>query len=58
MSYVGIVKKDEMGRACSKHWEKRSAYSVVVGKPEEKRPSEIPRNSWEDNIKMDCRDIL
>jgi hypothetical protein len=34
------VKEDEMGKACSTNGEKRNAYSVLVGKPEEKRPLE------------------
>jgi hypothetical protein len=32
------VKEDEMDRACSTNGEKRSAYRVLVGKPEGKRP--------------------
>ena len=31
-------------------------YSVLVGKPEERRPLGRPRRRWEDNIKMDFRD--
>jgi hypothetical protein len=31
--------------------ERRSGYSVLVGKPEGKRPLERPRHRWEDNIK-------
>jgi hypothetical protein len=34
-----------------------NAYSILVGKPEGKRPLEIPRREWEDNIKMDLREI-
>jgi hypothetical protein len=55
--YVGIVKTDEMGRACSTHWEERNAYIVVVRKPEGKRNPGRHRRRWEDNIKMDCKDI-
>jgi hypothetical protein len=33
--------------------EKRTAYRIFVGKPERKRPRFI----WEDNIKMDLREI-
>jgi hypothetical protein len=36
--------------------EKRSAYRILVGKPEGKRPLERPRRRWEDNIKMDLRE--
>jgi hypothetical protein len=31
--------------------------SKLVGKPEEKRPLERHRRRWEDNIKMDLREI-
>jgi hypothetical protein len=46
-----------MGRACGTNGEKRNAYSILVGKPEGKRPLGRPRNSWVDNIKMDIREI-
>jgi hypothetical protein len=29
-----------------------------VGKPEGMRPLERPRHRWEDNIKMDLREII
>jgi len=32
--------------------ERRGVYSVLVGKPEGKRPLGRPRSRWEDNIKM------
>jgi hypothetical protein len=48
---------DEMGRACSTDGEKRNAYGMLVGKPEEKRPLGRPRRKWVDNIKMDLREI-
>jgi hypothetical protein len=47
------VKEDEMGSACSTNWEKRNAYTVLVGKPEGKRPLGRPRRRWVDSIKMD-----
>jgi hypothetical protein len=37
--------------------EKRNAYRILVGKPEGKRPLGITRRRWEDNIKMDLREI-
>jgi hypothetical protein len=37
--------------------EGRGAYRVLVGRPGGKRPLERPRRRWEDNIKMDLRDI-
>jgi hypothetical protein len=37
--------------------EKRNAYRLLVGKPERERPLRKPRRRWEDNIKMDLREI-
>jgi hypothetical protein len=37
--------------------EGRGAYRVLVGRREGKRPLERPRRRWEDNIKMDLREI-
>jgi hypothetical protein len=37
--------------------EKRNAYRILVGKPEEKRPLGRPRHRWVDNIKRDLREI-
>jgi hypothetical protein len=37
--------------------EGRGVYRVLVGSPEDKRPLERPRCRWEDNIKMDLREI-
>jgi hypothetical protein len=36
---------------------KKSAYSVLVRIPEGKRPLGIPNHVWEDNIKLDLREI-
>jgi hypothetical protein len=46
-----------MGRACSTHGEKRIAYRILVGKPGRKRPLGKPRRRWEDNIKIDLREV-
>ena len=35
----------------------RNVYRVLVGKPESKRPLGRPRCKWEDNIKMDLREV-
>jgi len=32
-------------------------HRVLVGKPEGKRPLGRPRRRWEDNIKMDLREV-
>jgi hypothetical protein len=37
--------------------EGRGVYTVLVGRPEGKRPLVRPRRRWEDNIKMDLREI-
>jgi hypothetical protein len=37
--------------------ESRNSYSVFVGKPKGKRPLEITRRRWQDNIKMDVTEI-
>jgi hypothetical protein len=37
--------------------EKRNAYRILVGKPEEKTPLGRPRRRLVDNIKMDLREI-
>jgi len=33
-------------------------YGVSVGRPERKRPLRRPGRRWEDNIKMDLREIV
>jgi len=37
--------------------ERRVVHRVLVGKPEGKRPLGKPRRRWEDNIKMDLREV-
>jgi hypothetical protein len=37
--------------------EKRNAYRILVGKPEGKRPLGRLRCRWEDNIKLNLRNI-
>jgi hypothetical protein len=36
---------------------KRNSYGILVGKLEGKRELGRPRHRWEDNIKMDLREI-
>jgi hypothetical protein len=45
-----------MGRASSTHGVQRNAFSILVGKPEGKRPLERLRRRWQD-IRMDHREI-
>jgi len=37
--------------------ERRGGYRVLVGKPEGRRPLRRPRRRWENNIKMDLREV-
>jgi hypothetical protein len=37
--------------------ERRNAYRILVGKPEEKRSIGRPRSRWENNIIMGIREI-
>jgi len=37
--------------------EGRGVHRVLVGKPEGKRPLGRPRRRWEDNIKLDLREV-
>jgi hypothetical protein len=56
---VRVIKSRRMrwaGRVARKR-EGRVVYRVLVGRPENKRPLERPRRRWEDNIKMDLREI-
>ena len=36
---------------------RRGVYRILVGRPEGKRPLEIPSRRWEDNIKMDLQEV-
>ena len=48
MRWAGHVARMEEGRG---------VHRVLVGKPEGKRPLGRPRRRWEDNIKMDLREV-
>jgi hypothetical protein len=54
MSQRTSDKKDEIDRACNTN-EKRTAYRILVAKPERKRPLGRPRRRQVNNIKMDLR---
>jgi hypothetical protein len=51
------IETNEVGGACSTYRESRSVHRVLVGKPERKRPLGRPRRNWEDNIKMDLKEV-
>jgi hypothetical protein len=48
MRWVGHVARMEKGRG---------VYRILVWRPEYKRPPGRPRRRWEDNLKMDLREI-
>jgi hypothetical protein len=56
---VRVIKSRRLrwARHVARTGEGRCAYRVLVGKPEGKRQLERPRRRWEDNIKMDLREI-
>jgi hypothetical protein len=39
-------------------WAKRNSYRILMRKPEGKTPLGRPRSRWEDNIRMDVREIV
>ena len=56
---VRVVKSRRMRWAghVARMGEGRVVHRVLVGKPEGKRPLGRPRSRWEDNIKMDLREM-
>jgi hypothetical protein len=42
---------------CGTHGEGISVYRILVGRSEGKRPLGRPRYKWEDNIKLNLREI-
>ena len=46
-----------MGRACSQNGGGRSAFKILTGKPTGKRPSGRPRRRWEDNVRINLKEI-
>jgi hypothetical protein len=60
--YGTTIKKNKSRRTrwaghVARMGERRSVYSVLVGKPEGKRALGKPRRRWEDNIKMDLQEV-
>jgi hypothetical protein len=51
------MKENEVGRTCGTHEGGERCYRVLVEKHEGKRPLGRPRRRWEDNVKMDLREI-
>jgi hypothetical protein len=46
-----------MWHAWGREGEGRDVHRVLVGSPEGKKPLGRPRRRWEDNIKLDLREI-
>jgi hypothetical protein len=59
LSIVRVIKARRMKWAghVARMAEVRGAYNILVGRPEGRRPLGRPRPRWEDNIKMDLREI-
>jgi len=51
------IEKTEMSGDVARMGERRGVYSVLVWKPEGKRPLAKPRRRWEDSIKMDLQEV-
>jgi hypothetical protein len=58
-SIVRVIKARRMRWAghVARMGEVRGAYNILVGRPEGRRPLGRTRRRWEDNIKMDLREI-
>ncbi|KAJ4450351.1 hypothetical protein ANN_01772 [Periplaneta americana] len=56
---IGNIKSRRLSWAghVARMGESRNAYRVLVGRPEGKRPLGRPRRRWEDNIKIDLREV-
>jgi hypothetical protein len=56
---VRVIKSRRMRWAghVARMGEGRDSYRVLVGRPKRKRPLGRPKRKWEDNIKMDLREI-
>jgi hypothetical protein len=54
-----MIESRSMGWAehVARMMEKINAYRILVGKPERKRPLGRPKRRWDDNIKIDLREI-
>jgi hypothetical protein len=51
------MKEDEAGGTCGKHGGGERCLQGFGGRPEIKRPLGRPRYRWENNIKLDLREI-
>jgi hypothetical protein len=56
-SIIRIIKSMRWAGHVARMGEKVTAYRLLVGKPEGKRPLGRPRRRWVDNFKMDLLEI-
>jgi hypothetical protein len=56
---IRVIKSRRLrwARHVARMGKRRGAYRALVGKPEGRRPLERRRRRWEDNIKMDLREV-
>jgi hypothetical protein len=65
MTFIFSIKTNMSKKARRMRWvghvarvgEVRGGYNILVGRPEGRRPLGRPRCRWENNIKMDLREI-
>jgi hypothetical protein len=59
LTIVRVIKSRRMrwGRLVARMGEGRCVYSVLLGKPEEKRPLGRPRRRWDNNIKAGLQEV-
>jgi hypothetical protein len=56
-NYAIVVVSVRWAGHVARMWGKRSAYRILVGRPEGRRPLGRPRRRWEDNIRMDLQEV-
>jgi hypothetical protein len=49
-----LMKSRRMGLACERL---KTTYKILVGKPQRTLPHGRPRTGWQDNVKMDLREL-
>jgi hypothetical protein len=56
---IGVIKSRRLRWAghVARMGERRGAYWALMGKPEGRRPLGRSKHRWEDNIKMDFREV-
>jgi len=52
-----MISKAEMDEACSTCGKVKCTYKILVGKPERKRPLGRLWRRWQDNIRIDLREV-